>query len=149
MKLLGSGGKCVDAGVVIGCVLFGVLLSQLGPCSAFLTVKHVVTERISNQTEFVNNVLSDELPLRIVELSHYVYDWDHDTLKVKGKWVLSSPHDDYLYFVEYTEKIDKQTGFKEILNDLYSKKLITDIRRVERVKPQAFHFEKTIFFGKK
>ncbi|XP_035893054.1 uncharacterized protein LOC118503646 [Anopheles stephensi] len=145
MKFLGS----AETSAVISLVLFGVLLSQLGPCSAFLTVQHVITERISNQTEFVSNVLSDELPLRIVELSQYVYDWDYDTLKVKGKWVLSSPHDDYLYHVEYAQKVDKRTGFKEVLSDLYSKKLITDIRRVERVKPQAYRFEKTIFFGKK
>uniref|UniRef100_A0A182MED0 Uncharacterized protein n=1 Tax=Anopheles culicifacies TaxID=139723 RepID=A0A182MED0_9DIPT len=148
MKLLCS-GKCAGTGAVIGLVLVGVFLSQLEPCSAFYSVKTVVSERISNQTEFVNNVLSDELPLKIVEYSQYVYDWDRDTLKVNGKWVLNSPNDDYLYFVEYTEKIDKTTGFKEILNNLYSRKLITDIRRVERVKPQTFHFEKTIFFGKK
>ncbi|XP_052890630.1 uncharacterized protein LOC128298868 [Anopheles moucheti] len=147
MKL--HGGKCVDTGAVIGLVLVGVLLAQLEPCSAFYTVKQVVTERISNQTEFVNNVLSDELPLKIVEFSQYVYDWDRDTLKVNGKWVLNSPNDDYLYFVEYTEKIDKTTGFKEILENLHSKQLITDIKRVERVKPQAFHFEKTFYFGKK
>ncbi|XP_053670965.1 uncharacterized protein LOC128721255 [Anopheles nili] len=144
MELLGS-GKCVG----IGLLLVGFLLAQIGSGSAFLTVNHVVTERISNQTDFVNNVLSDELPLRIVEYSQYVYDWDRDTLKVNGKWVLNSPNDDYLYFVEYSQKIDKSTGFKEILANLQEKQLITDIRRVERVKPQSFHFEKTIFFGKK
>ncbi|XP_049283014.1 uncharacterized protein LOC125763690 [Anopheles funestus] len=147
MKLLG--GKCVGIGAVIGFVLVSVFLSQPESCSAFYTVKHVVTERISNQTDFVNSVLSDELPLRIVEFSQYVYDWDRDTLKVNGKWILSSPNDDYLYYVDYNEKIDKSTGFKEILSNLHSKQLITDIRRVERVKPQTFHFEKTIFFGKK
>uniref|UniRef100_A0AAG5D013 Uncharacterized protein n=1 Tax=Anopheles atroparvus TaxID=41427 RepID=A0AAG5D013_ANOAO len=142
-------GKCFGTGALLGVVLFGVLLTQIGPGDAFLTVKHVVTERIANQTDFVNNVLSDELPLRIVEFSQHVYDWDHDTLKVTGKWVLNSPKDDYLYFVEYAQKIDKNTGFKEILQELYSKQRITDIKRVERVKPQSFHFEKTIFFGKK
>lgn len=48
------------------------------------------------------------LPLKIVEFSQYAYDWDRDTLKVNGKWVLNSPNDDYLYFVEYTEKIDSK-----------------------------------------
>uniref|UniRef100_A0A182NRF9 Uncharacterized protein n=1 Tax=Anopheles dirus TaxID=7168 RepID=A0A182NRF9_9DIPT len=148
MERFGS-GKRVGTGVIASVVLLGVLLAQIETGAAFYSVKHVVTERISNKTEFVGNVLSDELPLRIVEFSQYVYDWDHDTLKVNGKWVLNSPNDDYLYFVEYTQKIDKSTGFKEILANLHSKNLITDIRRVERVKPQTYHFEKTIFFGKK
>uniref|UniRef100_A0A182XAP7 Uncharacterized protein n=1 Tax=Anopheles quadriannulatus TaxID=34691 RepID=A0A182XAP7_ANOQN len=150
MKLLGNGGKCVWSGALVSYVAFGVvLLTVIGQGSAFYTVKHVVTERISNQTEFVSNVLSDELPLKIVEFSQYAYDWNRDTLKVNGKWVLNSPNDDYLYFVEYTEKIDKTAGFKEILNNLHSKGLITDIKRVERVKPQSFTFEKTFYFGKK
>uniref|UniRef100_A0A182Q086 Uncharacterized protein n=1 Tax=Anopheles farauti TaxID=69004 RepID=A0A182Q086_9DIPT len=148
MERFGS-GKCVGTSVIVSVVLFGVLLAQIGSSSAFYTVKHVVTERISNKTEFVSNVLSDELPLKIVEFSQYVYDWDHDTLKVSGKWVLNSPNDDYLYFVEYSQKIDKTADFKGILENLHSKNLITDIRRVERVKPQTYHFEKTIFFGKK
>lgn len=61
MKLLGNGGKCVWSGALVSYVAFGVvLLTVIGQGSAFYTVKHVVTERISNQTEFVSNVLSDE-----------------------------------------------------------------------------------------
>ncbi|XP_058117253.1 uncharacterized protein LOC131288992 [Anopheles ziemanni] len=148
MQLAGS-GKCFGTGAVFGVVLFGLVLAQVGSGDAFLSFRHVVTERIANQTDFVNSVLSDELPLKIVEFSQHVYDWDRDTLKITGKWVLSSPNDDYLYFVEYAQKIDKSTGFKEILEDLNSKQLITDIKRVERVKPQSFTFEKTFVFGKK
>ncbi|XP_058055691.1 uncharacterized protein LOC131207098 [Anopheles bellator] len=137
----------VATGALIGAVLFAVFLGQqFAPTAGFLTYTKYVTESISNRSEFVNKVLSDEIKLRIVDHSVYVYDWDHDTLKISGKWVLKSQEDDAKYYVEYTQKIDKETAFKGILENLNANDQITDIKRVERAKPQTYTFEKTFSF---
>lgn len=55
------GEKCLGTGAVLGVILVGLLLTQRFPAAdAFLSYSHYVTERISNRTEFVNQVLSDE-----------------------------------------------------------------------------------------
>ncbi|XP_035773330.1 uncharacterized protein LOC118456568 [Anopheles albimanus] len=144
------GEKCLGTRAVLGVILVGLLLTQRFPAAdAFLSYSHYVTERISNRTEFVNQVLSDEIQLKIVDYSQYVYDWDHDTLKISGKWVLKSLQDDYTYHVETTQKIDKRTAFKGILENLQANNQISDIKRLHLVQPKTFTIEKTFVFGKK